>query len=282
MLVNLKQILEDACKNNYAVGSFNTPTLENVRAVISAAEELDVPVIIAHAEVHESIVPVEVIGPVMLEAAKRAKVPVCVHLDHGVSYDLVIKAMKLGFTSVMIDCSALPFEENIAITKKVVEEAGKHGVSVEAELGEMPQPEGSNHGSDVQENASDHYTDPDKAGEFVRRTGVDALAVAFGTAHGLYAKVPNIDFNRLEKIHQKTAIPLVMHGGSGVSDEGFQEAISKGIRKINYYTYMAKAGGDYVKNRMDNSSEPIFYHDITGWAIEGIKQDAIKAMKVFR
>lgn len=282
MLVTLNDLLLPAQKSGYAVGAFNTPNLESVMAVIAAAEELKTPVILSHAELHESLMPLDVIGPVMLAAAKRARVPVCVHLDHGVSYGLLVRAMRLGFTSVMYDGSVLPVEENTVNTAEIVKIAHALGVSVEAELGRILRPEtGASGGGPEEESPESCYTDPDAAAGFVARTGVDALAIAFGTAHGIYTVKPKLDFDRITRVREKVAAPLVMHGGSGVSPEGFRQAIANGIAKINYYTYMSAAGGEAVRQAAKSTEEHLFYHDIASAAAEAMKQDAMRAMKVF-
>lgn len=281
MLVTLKQIMDLCETKRCAAGSFNTPNLESVMAVISAAEELEVPVIIQHAEVHEEIMPISIIGPIMIEMAKRAKVPVCVHLDHGENLDYICRALDLGFTSVMYDGSVLPMEENIANTKMAVSFAKQTGASVEAEIGSMGKRET---GSGVAENGVDPekvYTDPDQAKIFVEATRIDALACSFGTTHGVYLSEPKLDFSVVEKVRAKTNLPIVMHGGSGVSDEDFRKAIEKGVRKVNYYTYMAMAGADCITEKLCTKSEPIMYHDIVQWGTGAMKENCKKAMKVF-
>lgn len=278
MLVSLCNLLEDAEKKKYAIGAFNTPTLEAVRAVVSAAEELNVPVIISHAEAHEDIVPIEIIGPIMLAAAKSAKVPICVHLDHGSSLDLIYKAMDLGFTSVMFDGSSLPYEKNVELTCKVVKDAQKRGISVEAELGIMTT---ENDTMENETNKQDLYTNPELASDFVTKTKIDALAASFGTAHGIYLKTPKLDYERLSQIHEKTQIPIVMHGGSGVSEEDYRKVIKNGVRKINYYTYMSRAAGEAIRKKLSSLEGTAFYHDITSWAVEAMKEDVMRAMRVF-
>ena len=273
MIVTLKEILEIAQARGCAVGSFNTPNLESLQAVIGAAEELGEPVIIMHAQVHEEmgLVRMEDMVDVMLLKAEKAKVPVCVHLDHGTDMDYVKRGMELGFTSVMYDGSALPMAENYANTCEIVELAHKKGISVEAEVGSMGAREGGGAGGES------IYTDPAEAKNFVEETGIDALACAFGTAHGLYLKQPKLDFDRLAEIRSLVNVPLVMHGGSGVSEENYRIAIATGIRKINYYSYMAKAGGTAV----DALADRTFFHDISVAAQQGMREDVKQAMKVF-
>lgn len=272
MLVNLKEILEIAKEKKIAIGSFNTPNMTSIKAVISAAEELNQPVIIMHAQVHEEmgLCIMEEIAPVMLMLAKRAKVPVCVHLDHGTDIEYVKNGLELGFTSVMYDGSTLSTEENVANTKIAVSLAKKTGASVEAEIGSMGAREGGG-GND-----ESIYTDPDAAVKFVADTGIDALACAFGTAHGFYTDAPKLDFERLSKINSLIDVPIVMHGGSGVSEDDYIEVIKRGVRKVNYYTYMAKAGGEAVSNK-----EYSQFHDVLKDAEKAMKENVKEAIKVF-
>ena len=185
----------------------------------------------------------------MLEMARAAQVPVCVHLDHGEDIDYLLTAMEMGFTSVMFDGSALPYDENVAGTRAVVQAAANYNVSVEAELGRVLRPEGGGEPSEEEADLTpeDCYTQPEEARAFVEATGIDALAIAFGTAHGVYEAEPKLDFNRIAEIRAAVRMPLVMHGGSGVGDADFREAIKYGITKVNYFTYMSLAGGDAVK-----------------------------------
>lgn len=275
MLVTLKEILKLAAAKKCAVGAFNTPSMAAIRAVIGAAEELGEPVIISHAQLHEEmgLCKMDEIAPVMLLLADKATVPVCVHLDHGTDLDYVKRGLDLGFTSVMYDGSTLDEELNIANTCIVRELADACGASLEAEIGSMGARESGESG------VSDEsiYTDPDAARRFVESTGIDALACAFGTAHGIYLKAPKLDLERLAKIRSEVSVPLVMHGGSGVSHEDYRKVISLGVRKINYYTYMAKAGGSAVAAMSDKT----FYHDIETVAVNAMKADAKKAMLVF-
>ena len=288
MLVTMSEILQDAKERKYAVGAFNVPNLESVQAVIAAAEELDVPVIIQHAEVHENLITLDEIGPIMLDYAMNASVPVCVHLDHGASFDLCIEAIRLGFTSVMYDASSKSYEENFNETKEIVKIAHAVGVSVEAELGHVfTSAVGGGEGRGavgIEDFASedDCYTNPDQAKAFVGGTGVDALAISFGTTHGVYLTEPKLDLNRITQIKEKIDIPFVMHGGSGVSEEDFKTAIANGITKINYYTYGTIAGANAVRDYLaDKGDSKIFYHDIINVAKEGIKNDVKAAMKIF-
>ena len=221
MVVTLKDILRIADAKKIAIGAFNTPNFASLKAVITAAEELDMPVIIDHAQIHEEmgLCTIEEIAPMMLFMADKAKVPVCVHLDHGTDLAYIKKGLELGFTSVMYDGSELTPEMNLANTCIAVAMAAEYGASVEAEVGSMGSRESGGAGGDSV------YTDPEVAKAFARETGIDALACAFGTAHGLYLKKPQLDFERLAKIKSMGDIPLVMHGGSGVSVEGYKKVI---------------------------------------------------------
>ncbi len=276
MLVSLKEILKIAEARKCAVGSFNTPNMASARAVIAAAEALGEPVIIMHAQVHEEmgLCKMEEVAPMMLFFADKASVPVCVHLDHGTDLDYVKRGLDLGFTSVMYDGSNLDEELNLANTCVARELSLRYGASLEAEIGSMGARESAAAGEDSPESI---YTDPEAAQKFVAETGVDALACAFGTAHGLYLKAPKLDLPRLEKINSLVDVPLVMHGGSGVSVEDYKKVIELGIRKINYYTYMAKAGGSAVAKMKDMT----FYHDIEVAAIAAMKEDVKSAISVF-
>ncbi|SHM56892.1 class II fructose-bisphosphate aldolase [Gracilibacillus kekensis] len=279
MLVTLKENLKKADEGNYAVGQFNCPTLESARGAIEAAEDLQAPIILAHAEVHDEIIPIELIGPVLVRLAKEASVPVTVHLDHGTNLEMVKKAIDIGFSSVMIDASVLTYEENVNTVKEVVEYAHKNNVSVEAELGVMTSSGigGEDTGGD---NEDELYTDPDIAKDFVEKTNIDALAAAFGTVHGIYVNKPNLDYDRLSKIHDNIQRPVVMHGGSGLSEEEYINTINHGVRKINYYSYAAKAGADAVKKYV-NQHEDIFYHDLTVVAKEELRNNYKKAISIF-
>ena len=275
MLVNLTQILSIAEENRYAVGAFNTPNLECINAVLSAAEKLNVPVIIAHAELHEAVSPLTKIGPVMVQAAKASRVPVCVHLDHCEDLDYMAQALEIGFTGVMYDGSTLPYEENLVNTKKAVAMAGKYGCGVEAELGALASREGG--AANV---SGPVYTDPDEAVSFSRETGIDALAPSFGTAHGIYKSKPVLDLDRVKVISEKTGLPLVMHGGSGVSPEDYRTGIRNGLRKINYYSYMSKAGTNAVKALLEKE-DITFFHDLALAAEKAMEADAEKALRMF-
>ncbi|SEU03915.1 fructose-bisphosphate aldolase, class II [Lacrimispora sphenoides] len=282
MLITMKAILELAEVKNIAIGAFNITSLEGIQAVLEASEELNQPVILQFAPVHEAIIPMKVIGPIMLMMAERASVPVAVHLDHGDDLSILKKALDMGFTSVMYDGSALSFEENAANTRIAVEMAGTYGASVEAEIGAMGRQEFSSIGEGEEGEATEGcYTDPEQAERFVKTTGIDALACSFGTVHGLYITEPKLDFDRISQIKSRIGLPIVMHGGSGVSDQDFRKCINNGVRKINYYTYLAKVGGMHVKEKAMESEGYVYYHDVTLWGIEAMKKDVLHTIKVF-
>lgn len=275
MLVNLIDILQMAQEGNCAVGAFNTPNMESLNAVINAAEKLNVPVIISHAQVHEKLASLETIGPVMAAAARRAGVPVCVHLDHCESLEYMKKALDLGFTGVMYDGSTLPYEENLENTKMAVELAKKYHAGVEAELGAMPSQENGTAAA-----GGPVYTVPEEAAAFCAETKIDALAPSFGTVHGIYKAKPVLDLGLVKKISEITGLPLVMHGGSGVSAEDYRTGIANGLRKINYYSYMARAGANAVKELLEKE-DITFFHDLALAAEEAMERDVEKAMRIF-
>ncbi len=276
MLVTLSEILNMAEEQNCAVGAFNTPNLECILAVLDAAESLNVPVILSHAELHEEISPLHKIGPVMVAMAKAARVPVCVHLDHCETLSYLEKALEIGFTGIMYDGSTLPYEENVANTRAAVAMAKPYGANVEAEIGTLASREGGAAAA-----AGPVYTDPDLAVQFCQETGIDALAPSFGTAHGIYKSKPVLDLDRVKVIAQKTGLPLVMHGGSGVSGEDYRTAIRNGIRKINYYSYMSKAGVAAVQEKLA-AENVTFFHDLALEAQKAMEHDAKRALEIFR
>lgn len=283
MLATMNDVLKIAEEKKIAIGSFNTPNLESIQAVIEAAEELGLPVIIQFAECHDPWIALDWIGPVMLDRAEKSTVPVCVHLDHGETLDYVQKALDLGFTSVMYDGSVLPYEENLANTKAAVTMAAKTGASVEAELGSMGKRESG--AGDVQgEDETKIYTDPELAKAFVEETGIDALACSFGTTHGIYLTEPKLDFDVVRNVRALTnGIPVVMHGGSGVSKEEFKKSIAAGVRKVNYFTYMDKAGGAaaYESLKKLAEGEPKFFSTAMLAGRAAMKENVKEAMKMF-
>ncbi len=278
MLVKMTDLLKQAERDNIAIGCFNCVDLESVIAVTRAAEICGKPVILGFPQVHEKTIPLRVIGPILLDTAERTDAPVCVHLDHGSSIDYILDALKMGFPSVMYDGSHLQLEDNIANTAKVVALAKEYGSAVEAELGGIEGDEAGVAGTTAQTGA--RLTDPEDAIRFAEETGIDSLAASIGTAHGFYTAAPRLDFDLIDKIHHKTGLPLVMHGGSGVSEEDYLKAISLGIRKINYFSYMSKAGTDSVKAVL-KEKDVKYYHELTIAATMGMQQNVQKAIKLF-
>ena len=273
-LVKMKDLLRRAEEKNIGCGAFSVGNMEMVRGAIRAAEELDTPIILQIAEVRLKNSPLHLMGPMMVQAAKEAKVDVAVHLDHGLTFESVDKALELGFTSVMLDASTLPFEENIARVKAVVEKARKYGATVEAELGLVG---GSEDGS------CDHgirCTDPDDAVVYARETGIDALAVAIGNAHGNYPVAPTLAFDVLEKIHEKVDLPLVLHGGSGITDKDFQKAISLGIRKVNIATASFNSLTAHVEKYMESTDKHNFF-DLNEAMVQGTYENVKRHILVF-
>lgn len=284
MLATLNDVMKIAEEKKIAVGSFNTPNLEALQAVIEAAEELDLPVIIQFAQCHEPWIPLAMIGPIMVNAAKKSKVPVCVHLDHGETLEYLQQALDMGFTAIMYDGSTLSYEENLENTKRAVAMAAKTGASVEAELGSMGRRE-SGAGDDSGENDDTKiYTDPHQAKVFVEETGIDALACSFGTTHGIYLTQPKLDFDVVKNVRALTEqIPIVMHGGSGVSREDYRKAIEAGTRKINYFTYMDRSGGNAAAEYVNSvkEGEPLFFSSVSMAARVAMKENVKAAMKMF-
>lgn len=273
-LVKMKDLLRCAEEKNIGCGAFSVGNMEMVRGAIRAAEELDTPIILQIAEVRLKNSPLHLMGPMMVQAAKEAKVDVAVHLDHGLTFETVDKALELGFTSVMLDASTLPFEENIVRVKAVVEKARKYGATVEAELGLVG---GSEDGSCDQ---GIRCTDPDDAVVYARETGIDALAVAIGNAHGNYPVAPTLAFDVLEKIHEKVDIPLVLHGGSGITDKDFQRAISLGIRKVNIATASFNSLTAHVEKYMESTDKHNFF-DLNEAMVQGTYENVKRHILVF-
>ena len=277
MLVNMNEILRYAEEKGCCVGAFDTPNLEILMAVLRAAEKRNEPVIIQHAQLHEPEMPIRIIGPIMVRMAKEASVPVCAMLDHGEDMDYVRTALELGFSAVMIDGSSKPYDENVSVTREAVALAKEYGASVEAEIGIVTGHEGREF--HIEEPGA-AYTDPELAARFVRDTGIDALAASVGTVHGFYATQPKLDFDRIEKIKELTGLPLVMHGGSGISVEDTQRAIRCGIRKINYFSYMSNAGVRAVKELLAEKDVK-YFHDLANAAVDGMEKDVLSAMGMF-
>ena len=271
MLVTLREVLKDAQEKKYGVGLFNTVNLEMAKGVLAAAEEMKSPVIIGTAEVLLPYASLEELAYFLVPMAKKASVPVVLHYDHGLTDKKIVEAMRLGFSSIMYDCSTDTYENNIARVAQMVKIADMFGASVEGELGHV----GAN-----DESAGDDsiYTEPEQARDFAQRTGVDALAVAIGTAHGAYKEKPRLDIGRLAEISRAVPVPLVLHGGSGLSDEDFKNCVANGISKINIFTDIncaaAKAAHDFYK-------EGCGLTDIQNQITEAVKEETMKKMRIF-
>lgn len=272
MLVNLNEVLKKAQKEKYAVGLFNTTDTDMLQAVIEAAEESNSPVILGTAEVLLPYGELKLIAPSVIAAAKRAKVPVVVHYDHGLTFDRCIEALKLGFSSIMFDGSAKPYEQNIAETREMVKIAHAFGATVEGEIGHV--------GEAAKEDnlLTDMYTTPEEAKAYLETTGVDALAVAIGSAHGVYKKKPMLNIERLKEISGAVKVPLVLHGGSGLSDDDFKNTIRNGIAKVNIFTDLCLAGERAMK---DGEEKKLGYLETRNLKVEYIKEAVKHKMALF-
>lgn len=269
MLVNFNEVLEPARQGGYAVGLFNAVNLELARGIFDAAEETGSPVIVGTAEILLPFGPLEELSWFLLPMAKRARIPVVVHFDHGLTREACLKALDLGFTSIMYDCSTDSYEENV---KKVTEMAGiahSYGATIEGELGHV----GEAAGGEAQ-----RYTDPAQAADYVERTGVDALAVAVGTAHGAYKLPPKLDFERIRTISGKAGVPLVLHGGSGLSDADFKEAIRAGISKVNIFTDINTAAARAEAEAYEAGKG---LTDLISPAVKAVSAETKKKMELF-
>ena len=272
MLVNLNDVLTKAREGKYAVGLFNTTDSDMLQAVIEAAEELKSPVVIGTAEILLPYGELQLIAPSIIAAAKRAKVPVVVHYDHGLTFDRCIEALKLGFSSIMFDGSAGDYESNLANTREIVKIAHSFGATVEGEIGHV------GNAMDGDEDLTDMYTTPEEAEAYIRATGVDALAVAIGSAHGVYKKKPMLNIERLKEIRAKIDTPLVLHGGSGLSDDDFRSTIREGIAKVNIFTDLCLAGDRAVADGLEKG---IGYLETRNLKVAYIKEEVKKKMQLF-
>ena len=271
MLVTLREVLKDAQEKHYGVGLFNTVNLEMAKGVLAAAEELRIPVIIGTAEVLLPYASLEELAYFLLPMARKATVPVVLHYDHGLTEEKIMEALRLGFSSIMYDCSTDSYENNIGRVAQMVKIARLFGASVEGELGHV--------GANESPTADDSiYTQPEEARDFVSRTGVDALAVAIGTAHGAYKEKPKLDIQRLSQIAGMVPTPLVLHGGSGLTDEDFQNCVANGIAKINIFTDINCAA---ARAAYDNYREGRGLTDLQNEITQAVKQETMKKMRVF-
>lgn len=273
-LVTSEKMLLDAKKDGYAVGAFNVENMEMVKAVIAAAEELNAPVMLQTTPSTVKYGTLETFAGIVKAEAAKTKIPVCLHLDHGNSFELAVQAMKAGYTSVMIDGSHEDFENNIAVTKKVVDVANAFGIPVEAELGKVGGKE------DDLEADVDTNTDPQEAKEFVERTGVSSLAVAIGTAHGFYVGTPVLDKPRVSAIKEVVDVPLVLHGASGLSEEDVRECVERGMCKVNFATELRVAYTDAVKKLLEEKPETFDPKKLGVVAMEAVKEQVIARMKM--
>ena len=282
MLVNMNEVLYPARKNKYAIGLFNAVNIELARGIIAAAEDTGSPVIIGTAEVLLPYCALEEISYFLIPMAKKAKVPVVVHFDHGLNKETCIKALDLGFTSIMYDCSTDSYEDNVSKMKEMTEIAHSYGATVEGELGHVGDNEGSLEGTSYLEDPKTFYTDPMQAKDFVEKTGVDALAIAVGTAHGAYKLPPKLDFERIRTIANTINIPLVLHGGSGLTDDDFKKAINEGISKVNIFTDINVAAAKaVVKEYKDLNNINTGITDLIDAQVEAVKKEVVKKIELF-
>ena len=279
MLVNLNQVLLPAKAKKYAVGLFNTVNFEMARGVLAAAEAQKSPVIIGTAEILLPFGPLEELAEFLIPMAKKASVPVVVHFDHGLSFDKCIEALKLGFSSIMYDCSTDTYEENIRKVKELTQIAHCFGATVEGELGHVGDNEGSAEGSSNLNDPAMFYTDPAQAKDYVARTNIDALAIAVGTAHGAYKMKPKLDFQRIAAIRDLLEVPLVLHGGSGLSDQDFHWAIEEGISKVNIFTDINVAAADAVRTALSEGKNSMT--DMIPYQISAIQRATEAKMRLF-
>lgn len=279
MLATLNDVLIPARKGKYAVGLFNAVNLELARGILEAAELTGSPVIVGTAEVLFPYGPLEEVSYYLIPMAKKAKVPVVVHLDHGLRKETCLKALQLGFSSIMYDCSTDPYDVNVEKVREMAEIAHSYGATIEAELGHVGDNEGSAEGSYHMADPSKFYTDPKQAKDFVEKTGVDALAIAVGTAHGAYKLPPKLDFKRIEEIARTIDIPLVLHGGSGLSDNDFKKAIEKGISKVNIFTDINIAAVEAEFSAFDSMTKGVI--DLIPAAVNAVKNAVIRKLELF-
>ena len=273
-LVTTKSLLKKAQEGKYAIGAFNVENMEMVMAVISAAEEMNAPVIMQTTPSTVKYASLDYFLANARVAARNAKVPVVMHLDHGSSFELAAQALRAGYTSIMIDGSHSSFEDNIKVSKAVVDMCKPSGIAVEAELGKVGGKEDDLDGGDG------GFTDPQEAKLFVERTGVDSLAVAIGTAHGMYKGEPKLDLDRLSQIREVVSVPLVLHGGSGIPDSKVQEAIEIGICKVNYATELRIAFTNGVSKYFNENKDVIDPKKYNKAGMEEVKEFVKEKIKV--
>lgn len=271
----MNEVLLPAKKGGYGVGFFNAVNVEMARAVIGAAEELRAPVMVGTAEVLLPAMELERVAEYLIPMAEKASVPVCVHYDHGLTFARCMQALRLGFTSVMYDCSTAGYGENVAKVAEMVKICHGMDVTVEGELGHV----GDNEGAGRLANPEDFYTDPQQAADFAVRTGVDSLAVAVGNAHGDYKFTPKLDFDRIAEIEEATKLPLVLHGGSGLSDDDFKIAVQKGVCKVNIFTDIDRAGKTGIEAGIKAGADSMY--KLIPYEIEAMKKVAMEKIQLF-
>lgn len=279
MLVNMNEVLRPAKQGKYAVGLFNAVNLELARGIIAAAEQTKSPVIMGTAEVLFPYGPLEEVSYYLIPMAKKANVPIVIHLDHGLKKETCIKALELGFTSIMYDCSTDPYDENVKKVKEMADIAHSFGATIEGELGHVGDNEGSAEGSSHLADPQKFYTDPKMAKDYVEKTGVDALAIAVGNAHGAYKLPPKLDFERIRTIARTVDVPLVLHGGSGLTDNDFKQAIKEGISKVNIFTDINIAAVKAEFSRFTDMNKGII--DLIPAAVEAVKQACVQKLELF-
>lgn len=282
MLANLAEMLQDAEKKNYAIASINTPNQISLRAVIAAAEEVNIPITINHAQMEQGHIPIEIAVPLMVEYAKKSTVPISVHVDHGLDMNHIMKAVRLGVTSIMYDCSQLPLEQNIAEVKKLIGLVRHLGIAIEAEVGQMPanMPDGTHKSSDLSD-LSLYYTNPKEAQYFCEQTGVDVLTVSIGTVHGVYAGEPKLNIPLLKQIKEVTPnTSLGIHGGSGTPYDQIRAAINGGIKKINFFTAIDTAPAPILAKMIEEADGPVNFYKIADRAMEIIYEKTVEILRV--
>lgn len=274
MLVNMNEVLLSAREGRYAVGLFNAVNLELARGILAAAQRTGSPVIMGTAEVLFPYGPLEEVSYYLIPMAKKAGVPVVIHLDHGLKKETCLKALDLGFTSIMYDCSTDDYDTNVEKVREMAEIAHSRGATIEGELGHV-----GDNTDEAEADPSFFYTDPDQARDFVEKTRVDALAVAVGTAHGAYRLPPKLDFDRIRAIKEQAKVPLVLHGGSGLTDEDFRQAIRAGISKINIFTDINVAAVRGARQHFVSDDKGLT--ELIPAAVEAVERETAKKMELF-
>lgn len=286
MIVSLQEMLQEAKNQKFAIASINTPNQISLRAVIAAAEDTGMPVTLNHAQTEQDVVPMEIAIPLMLDYAKKSKAAIAVHVDHGYTLEHCMKAVRLGCTSIMYDCSRFPLEKNIQEVRKFVDLVKPLGIGVEAELGAMPNNMPSEtHGQETSDlsNLEIYYTKPDEAEEFCKRAGCDVLTISFGTVHGMYAAEPNLNLDLVRTVYKNAGdVALGMHGASGTPFDQIHGAIDAGIRKINYFTAIDTAPAPIIKKMLDEATGPVNWYNIANKAMEVIYERTVEVLNVFK